>query len=129
MALPDLNASLIFDHDLLIGLSVIAQPQTEAELFCDSFPRKLMGEAGGGADMVVRDETLVLIVGGAERAWFAVPAHHCTRLNDILNVEGSCEGAQRSLCPDGVMTPGFKILLTEKESAETRREELEETRL
>ncbi len=115
MALLDLNASLIFLDDRLVGLSILAKYVTEADGFCVSFPQKLMRRAPGHADIVVRGQRLILIHDRGECAWFALPTHTIAcRLNDLLDVVGEYAGAERYILPDGGLAPGFRVTAFEK---------------
>lgn len=118
MAWPRLETSLIFQDDVLRGLSVIAEPQTEAEMFCVSFPRKLLGKIPGDAEIAVRDGTLVLIDDHEEVGWFSLLEQHRALVDDFLNSNGRYAGASHSLCHDGLLTPGFKIVLAGTEKGE-----------
>ena len=56
MARPEVELSLIKNDGKLIGFSLVALPQTEAEYFCARFPKALVDKQ---ADIVIKGKKVV----------------------------------------------------------------------
>ena len=87
------------------GLSLIAQPQTEAEAFCGTFPKALVG---GNADIKFEGEEIVF-----DHPTCDYQGRCAHKLDDVdsASLRELFSGKhQLKLERAGFLTPGFKIL-------------------
>ncbi|MFC1629765.1 hypothetical protein ACFL11_00875 [Patescibacteria group bacterium] len=118
----EIDFSLLADEEgRIVGISLVAQPQTEAEIFCSSFPGALI------------DEKASIGIEGSDEMGKRVDFNHPTcAFAGTYSVDVTPEQAETiktlladddnlALCRDGAMTPGFKIvLLKEKDKRQIR---------
>lgn len=103
-----IHRGYVFTHKKdgkLIGISLVAEPQTEAEMFCSSFPKQLTKRKGRIIVLLGK----VAFINPMERAFvlFAIEDEDASNLNSMLHDESITLG----LYNDGILTPGFKITL------------------
>lgn len=102
MSYIEADCSLIKKDGELIGLSLVAQPQAEAEFFCASFPRQLVD---GKGDIEIKGGVKVTFIDPKEGSVsFSIEFEDATALQELLSGNGKLE-----IHPDGILTPGFKI--------------------
>src|SRR6056297_1198022 len=89
------------------GFSLIAQPQTEAEVFCSTFPKALVG---GKADIKFENDEIVFDHPNCD---FSGRCAHKLDTSDIVLLQELLSGKrQLKLERAGFLTPGFKIVQT-----------------
>ena len=109
MAYYEIDFCIIRDEGgKIIGFSVVAQPQTEAEMFCGAFPKALFDNK---ADIIVEEETIVFKASENDKCSFDVGRQDAEILDNFLHCRGDYQGERLNLCRDGILTPGFKIVL------------------
>ena len=87
------------------GFSLIARPQTEAEVFCSTFPKALVG---GKADIKFEDDEIVFDHPNCD---FLGRCAHKLDTADIVPLQELLSGKrQLKLERAGFLTPGFKIV-------------------
>jgi len=91
----------------IIGIQLIAEPQTEAEYFCAKFPRGLMDKK---SDIQFNDGKMILT--------HETEGEHEIELNesDLREIHELLNGSKKKkLEKTAVLTPGFRIILDEEE--------------
>ncbi len=111
MAYIEATCSLLKKDGQLIGVSLVAEPQTEAEIFCASFPKKLSDEKDQ-AQIGIRNDTQLTFIHPKEgEVSFALPDDDIEAVRQLITGKSGNLGLYR----DGFMTPGFKIALQDDE--------------
>lgn len=90
----------------VIGFSLVARPQTEAEIFCATFPAEL---AEGDAEICFENDEIVFSHPNCQyqgRCAHKVEPDKLEELKKLLSGD-----SKLSLQRAGVLTPGFKIVL------------------
>jgi hypothetical protein len=102
MSYIEVDCSLIKKDGRVIGVSLVAQPQTEAEFFCASMPKQLEESKGE----IKFEKGKVIFVNPIEgEVSFSIENNDASALRAILN------GDQRlGLYDDSCLTPGFRIV-------------------
>jgi len=96
----------------IIGISLIAQPQTEAEMFCASMPKQIVD---GGGDIKFEDGKITFVNPCEGDVSFSIKSEDASALRAILN-----GNRQLGLYRDGMLTSGFKIVLDGMEEEDER---------
>jgi len=104
MAKPEIDFCIIRDKEKIIGFSLVACAQTEAEYFCAKFPKALVE---GKADIKFKKGTIIFEYPEEGTCDFEIGAEDVKTLKNLL--EGKEE--KFGLYNDGFLTPGFKIVL------------------
>jgi hypothetical protein len=110
MAYIEAECFLVFDEEGLIGLSLIAMPQTEAEYFCGTLPKQLQ-EGRGDIDLNGGILTFVNPDEKAEVSFLVAKEYE----GDFKQLWNGNHGQKFSYHRDGFVTPGFKFVLTGQE--------------
>jgi hypothetical protein len=122
MSYIEADCSLIKNDGQIIGVSLVAQPQTEAERYCASMPKQLVD---GDGDIKFEDGKIIFHNpdggGFPGEVSFSIEEEDSAALQAVLNGD-----RKLGLYNDGFMTPGFKIVL---EGMEKDGEKTELTRL
>lgn len=113
MSYIEADCSLIKKDGQIIGVSLVAQPQTEAEMFCGSMPKQLVD---GKGDIKFEDGKVTFVNPREGEVSFSIENGDASALQSILNGD-----KKLGLYRDGFLTPGFKIVLEgmEKEGEKT----------
>ncbi|HHE76854.1 MAG TPA: hypothetical protein ENL27_02645 [Candidatus Parcubacteria bacterium] len=109
----EVNCALIKEGSGLIGLSLISEPQTEAEIFCASMPNQLIKNQGS---IELTEDGIRFINPRVGEVSFFVSPEDLKALRELFSGERGKIGILR----DGFLTPGFKIVLVGKENAGQR---------
>ena len=106
---PEIEAicSLIKKDNAVIGVSLVAKPQCEAEIFCSYFPASF-----------VEKKSFIKFLGtkkmGHQVITFSLPNRgdvgFLIEVADATALQKVLQNQEISLYPDGYMTPGFKIV-------------------
>ncbi|MFT7644673.1 MAG: hypothetical protein ACI9BF_000324 [Candidatus Paceibacteria bacterium] len=106
MAYIEADCSLIKKDGEVIGVSLVAQPQTEAERYCASMPKQLVDGTG-----TIEFEDGKIIFDNPDgggypgKVSFTIDEESSTALQELLTGDG-----ELGLYNDGILTPGFKIV-------------------
>jgi hypothetical protein len=119
MAYIEAECFLVFDERGLIGLSLIAMPQTEAECFCRTLPRQLQ-EGRGNIDLNGGILTFVNPDEKTEVSFLVVKEYE----DNFEQLWNGNHGQTFSYHRDGFLTPGFKLVLTGREEDRGKRVKL-----
>ena len=84
------------------GFSLVSQPQTEAEIFCSTFPKALVG---GKADIRFEGEEIVFDHLTEGKYAHKLSAEDTASLRELLSGK-----RQLKLERAGFLTPGFKMI-------------------
>lgn len=102
MSYIEVDCSLIKYEGQVIGVSLIADAQTEAEMFCNSMPRQLVD---GKADIKFEDGRVTFVNPGEGQVAFIINKQDAQALQDLLSRDTGL-----AIYKDGLLTPGFKIV-------------------
>lgn len=98
----DAKCSLIVVNGAVIGISLVAEPQCEAEMFCASLPRLIINDS---AKIVFGEGTINFVHPVEGTVSFEIEAEDARALSEVFN------GSQRlGFYSAGTLTPGFKIV-------------------
>jgi len=102
------------ESGVLVGFSVLAGPQAEAEFFCRAMPMAL----GSGVGKALVERNKVAFVHPKEGTCrFEVPEEDARALDQLFKGEGLYRGQKLSYQDASILTPGFKYTLAGKEDA------------
>jgi hypothetical protein len=111
------DCSILKKDDEVLGVSLIAQPQTEAEFFCGSMPRQIAEKKG---DIKIEDGKIIFVNPLEGEVSFSISDEDGTKLKELMK-----SGRKFGIYNDGCLTPGFKIVPVEMEHEKLERVELE----
>lgn len=103
MSYIEADCSLIKNNGEIIGVSLIPQYQTEAQMFCASIPRQLVN---GGGDIKFEDGKITFVNPDEGEVSFTIENDDASALQAVFN-----GGQELGLYSDGIDQPGFKIVL------------------
>lgn len=114
MAMIEAELCFIKEDGRLIGFSVVAEPQAEAEFFCAAMPEALVKRT---AHIFIDATGLVFQHPREGRCSFEIEQRDVETLKQLLEGGGAYAGAKLGLYRAGFLTPGFKIVLEGKQDA------------
>lgn len=114
MAAIEAKLTFIKEDGKLIGFSVVAEPQTEAEYFCAKMPNALANQK---ADIDVAGSTITFTHPEEGSCSFEVDPEDAKTFKQFSENKGPYKGTKCGLHKAGFLTPGFKIALEGKEDS------------
>ena len=102
MSCIEAECSIIKKDGEIIGVSLVAMPQTEAEKFCDSMPQKIVD---GNGDINFEDGRINFVNPGEGEVSFSIEMNEAFALQSVLNGD-----KELGLYRDGLLASGFKIV-------------------
>ena len=116
----EVNCALLKREGTLIGLSLIAEPQTEAERFCQSFPKGIRDDT---ADIKCENGTVSFIHPRDGSVSFKVGDEDAVSVQAML----AGEFGELDLLRDehAVLCPGFKLIRAGMKDGRVERTDLE----
>jgi len=99
---------LIVHEGTLIGVSLIAEGQSQAESFCSCFPREFIFKK---STIEIESLNIIFRDSNGNTCSFSLPEEYFEELR-ILLLKTSEDSL--AISHDGILTPGFKITLDEK---------------
>lgn len=119
MAKPKVELVLIKEEGKLIGFSLVADAQTEAEYFCAKMPKALANKT---ADIRIRGTKVTFVHPEEGECSFQVEKVDAADLRKFITRKGPYKNAVYALNRDGFLSEGFKPTLKGKEDAGERSE-------
>ena len=109
MAHPEIEFCIIRDDkEKIVGFSLVAESQTEAEYFCAKFPKALAEER---AKIWFKKGTILFEDPEEGTSSFEIGEKDAKILKDFIEVKGEYKGSRYGLYLDGFLAPGFKLTL------------------
>ena len=106
MAYIKADCSIIKKDGQVIGVSLVAQPQTEAERYCASMPKQLVDGKGD-----IKFEGGKIIFNNPDGGGFPGEVSFSIEDDAAKELQAILNGDQKlGLYNDGFLTPGFKIV-------------------
>ncbi len=103
MSYIEADCSLIKKNGRLVGLSLVAQPQSEAEIFCNSMPKQLVE---GSGNIKLGNGKLTFVNSNKDEVSFAISDDDATAVHELL----TGKNGELEIHRDGFFTPGFRIV-------------------
>ena len=104
----EVSLTLIKNDGKLVGFSLVAEPQTEAEYFCARMPKALQDQS---AKIDFAEDVVTFTHPTEGSCSFTLPREDIESLQLFVNQLGPYKGKKYAGSKDGFLTPGFKITL------------------